>query len=82
MVFLIFVLLQKSKTAIFRIPCAKSSDDHFSDLGDLDDLDGDSDSSIDATLEAEIAAELGEDWNGIWLGCILFQCICWIVLKM
>eukprot|EP00752_Nemacystus_decipiens_P003800 g3496.t1 len=35
-------------------------DDDYSDLGDLDDLDGDSDSSIDAALEAEIAAELGE----------------------
>ena len=36
------------------------ADDDFSDLGDLDDLDGASDTSIDATLEAEIAAELGE----------------------
>eukprot|EP00904_Undaria_pinnatifida_P003062 jgi/Undpi1/12757/HiC_scaffold_6.g02425.m1 len=36
-------------------------DDDFSDLGELDDLDGDSDGdSIDAALEAEIAAELGE----------------------
>ncbi|CAM9152847.1 unnamed protein product [Ascophyllum nodosum] len=39
---------------------ARAGDDDFSDLGDLDDLDGASDTSIDATLEAEIAAELGE----------------------
>lgn len=40
-----------------------AADDDFSDLGELDDLDGDSDGSndsIDAALEAEIAAELGE----------------------
>lgn len=36
------------------------TDDDYSDLGDLDDLDGDSDSNIDDTLEAEIAAELGD----------------------
>ncbi|CAM9528784.1 unnamed protein product [Sphacelaria rigidula] len=38
-----------------------NADDDFSDLGDLDDLDDDSDPTIDATLEAEIAAEIGED---------------------
>lgn len=50
----------------FRVSCGgtvplASLDDDFSDLGDLDDLDDDSDPTIDATLEAEIAAEIGED---------------------
>lgn len=44
---------------LLTITC-HADDDDYSDLGDLDDLDGDSDSSIDAALEAEIAAELGE----------------------
>lgn len=44
----------------FPLQMTTDVDDDYSDLGDLDDLDGDSDTNIDDALEAEIAAELRE----------------------